>query len=153
NTEKLRALMAENIVPVLAGFQGVDEQGAYTTLGRGGSDTTAVAVAAALDSTRCIIYTDVDGVYSALPSLCKKARRLKHLSYREMLELAGSGAKVLQTRSVSLAHKFRVPLVVASSFSEVEGTEIVERYPGMEDAVVSGITCKSDQAKVTLQNL
>ena len=153
NPKALRELLDSNIVPVVAGFQGIDETGSFTTLGRGGSDNTAVALAAALDRSRCYIFTDVDGVYTALPSVCKKARKLKHLSYEEMLELASSGAKVLQARSVALAKKHKVPLIVASSFSEVEGTEIVEEYQGMEDAVVSGITCRNDEAKITLRNI
>ena len=153
DADLLRKLLDEGVVPVVAGFQGVDADGSFTTLGRGGSDTTAVALAAALDSCRCEILTDIDGVYTALPSLCKDARKLRRLTYEEMLELASSGAKVLQARSVALAHKHRVPLVVLSSFSDVEGTEIVEEYEGMEDAVVSGITCRSDEAKLTLRNL
>ncbi|HQH26738.1 MAG TPA: aspartate kinase [Oligoflexia bacterium] len=151
--DKLKSLLDRGIVPVVAGFQGVNDSLEYTTLGRGGSDTTAVAVAAALDSCRCVILTDVDGVYTALPSICKKARKLKALTYEEMLELASSGAKVLQTRSVSLASKFKVPTLVCSSFSDAAGTEIVEEYEGMEDAVVSGITCRTDEAKITLRNL
>ncbi len=150
---KLQKLVSTGVVPVVAGFQGVDKDGSYTTLGRGGSDTTAVALAAALNGVPCIIFTDVDGVYSALPSICKHAKRLSHVTYEEMLELASSGAKVLQTRSVHLARKFKVPLSVRSTFSEEGGTEIVERYEGMEDAVVSGITCSADQAKLTLRDL
>lgn len=152
-TKKLRELLDKGFVPVVAGFQGINDEGDYTTLGRGGSDTTAVALAAALDSCPCIIYTDIDGVYTALPSICKKARKLDSLTYEEMLELASSGAKILQTRSVSLAYKYKNKLIVASSFNENKGTEIVEEYEGMEDAVVSGITCRSDEAKVTLRNL
>lgn len=148
---KLRALLQEGVIPVVAGFQGVDESGAYTTLGRGGSDTTAVALAAALKARECVIYTDVDGVYTALPQICKQARKLRHITYEEMLELASSGAKVLQTRSVHLARKFKVRTIVKSSFNDNEGTEIVEEYQGMEDAVVSGITCRTDEAKVTLR--
>lgn len=153
NAAMINRLLDEPIIPVIAGFQGVDPKGHFTTLGRGGSDTTAVAVAAALDSCKCIILTDIDGVYTALPQICKRAKKLKHLTYEEMLELASSGAKVLQARSVSLAHKFRVPLLVSSSFSDAEGTEIVEEYRGMEDAVVSGITCKTGEAKLTLRNV
>ncbi len=153
NVEKLRELLRAGVIPVVAGFQGVDERGGYTTLGRGGSDTTAVAVAAALGPCRCEILTDVDGVYTALPQLCPKARKLKYVSYEEMLELASDGAKVLQARSVALAYKYRVPLVVCSSFSDVEGTEIVEEYPGMEDTVVSGVTCRPDQAKLTVRDV
>ncbi len=153
DTRVIDDLLRRGIVPVIAGFQGVDSESGYTTLGRGGSDTTAVAVAAALHSCRCEILTDIDGVYTALPNICKKARKLSRVTYEEMLELASSGAKVLQARSVSLAHKFKVPLVVLTSFSEAEGTEIVERYKGMEDAVVSGITCRTDQVKLTLRNV
>ncbi len=153
DVEKLNALLDEGIVPVVAGFQGVGEDGSFTTLGRGGSDTTAVALAASLGSCPCFILTDIDGVYTALPSICRGAKKLKKLTYEEMLELASSGAKVLQARSVSFAHKHRVPLWVASSFSDDEGTEILEEYEGMEDAVVSGITCRVDEAKFTLRNL
>ncbi|MBL7662145.1 aspartate kinase [bacterium] len=152
-TTKLEALLDAGVIPVVAGFQGTDTAGNYTTLGRGGSDATAVALAAALKAKQCIIYTDIDGVYTAQPSLCKCARKLERLTYQEMLELAGSGAKVLQARSVRLAMKYRVPLLVASSFNHNQGTEIVEEYPGMEDAVVSGITCRNDQAKITLRNI
>lgn len=150
---RLISLVNEGAVPVVAGFQGVDEQGNITTLGRGGSDTTAVAVAALLGSCRCIIYTDVDGVYSAPPAICRKAIKKSKLTYEEMLELAGGGAKVLHRRSVSLARRYKVPLEVSLSFAEVNGTHIVEEYEGMEDAIVSGITYKSDEARVTLRNL
>jgi len=153
NVERIQELIAEGCIPVVAGFQGIDEQGGYTTLGRGGSDTTAVALAAALGPCRCEILTDVDGVYTAQPQVCPKARKLKHLSYEEMLELASDGAKVLQARSVALAYKFRVPLFVLSSFSEAEGTEIVEEYEGMEHTVVAGISCRADQVKLTLRNI
>ncbi|MCB0323409.1 MAG: aspartate kinase [Bdellovibrionales bacterium] len=152
-TETLEELLERGITPVVAGFQGIDEFGDFTTLGRGGSDTTAVAIAAALGPCRCDILTDIDGVYTALPSICKRARKLQTLTYEEMLEMASSGAKVLQARSVSLAYKFKVPLVVCSSFSEIEGTLIVEEYQGMADAVVSGITCRADEAKLTLRNV
>jgi aspartate kinase len=155
--ENLIKLLEDDIVPVVAGFQGIDEGNNLRTLGRGGSDNTAVALAAALATKekpcRCIIYTDIDGVYTALPSIVKQAKKLNHLTYEEMLEFASSGAKVLQTRSVSLAKKFKVPLFVCSSFSNDPGTEIVEEYEGMEDAVVSGITCRTDEAKLTLRNI
>lgn len=153
NSEKLRTLLDQGIIPVVAGFQGIDDEGSVTTLGRGGSDATAVAVAAALDSCKCIILTDVEGVYTTNPSICKKAKKSQSLSYEEMLELASTGAKVLQTRSVNLARKFKVPVIVCSSFSNAEGTEIVERYNGMEDAVVSGISYRTDEAKVTVRDL
>lgn len=152
DNKRLLEILASGAVPVVAGFQGVDEAGDFTTLGRGGSDNTAVAIAAALGPCRCEILTDIDGVYTALPSVCKNARKLHRLNYEEMLELASSGAKVLQARSVALAHKHKVPLFVLSSFADVEGTEIVEEYEGMEDAVVSGITCRSDCVKLTLRN-
>ena len=153
DNKKILELLNKGIVPVIAGFQGIDDDGSLTTLGRGGSDTTAVAIAAALGPCRCEILTDIDGVYSALPSVCRKAKKLNSLTYEEMLEMASSGAKVLQARSVALAHKFKVPLIVCSSFTNDEGTEIVEEYPGMEDAVVSGISCRTDEAKITLRNL
>ncbi len=149
----IKALLEKDIVPVICGFQGIDDQGDFTLLGRGGSDTTAVAVAAALDSCPCLILTDIDGVYSALPKLCPRARKLNKVTYEEMLELASAGAKVLQSRSVSLARAFKVPLWVCSSFSDEEGTEILEEYPGMEEAVVSGITCRRDEAKLTVRNI
>ena len=168
DVQRMLDLLSDGIIPVVAGFQGVDELGDYTTLGRGGSDTTAVALAAALNRVvagrldedglkfslpKCYIFTDVDGVYTALPSVCPKARKLSYLTCEEMLELASGGAKVLQTRSVSLAYRYRVPLVVCSTFSSDPGTEIVEAYQGMEDAVVSGITFKVDEAKITLRDL
>ncbi|MCB0344841.1 MAG: aspartate kinase [Bdellovibrionales bacterium] len=149
----IRSLLDKGITPVVAGFQGIDADGSYVTLGRGGSDTTGVALAAALGAKECHILTDVDGVYSAAPNICKQARLLKVVSYEEMLELASAGAKVLQTRSVHLARKFKVPVIVASSFSEGRGTLVIEEYEGMEDNVVSGITCLPDQAKITLRNL
>lgn len=150
---RLRELLSDGVTPVVAGFQGVDPDGDYVTLGRGGSDTTGVALAAALGAKECQILTDVDGVYSAAPNICKAARLLKAVSYEEMLELASAGAKVLQTRSVHLARKFKVPVIVASSFIEGGGTLVTEEYEGMEDNVVSGITCLPDQAKITLRNL
>lgn len=153
NGAALRELLEQGVTPVVAGFQGVAKDRSYTTLGRGGSDNTAVALAAALDSCSCYIYTDVDGVYTAQPSVCRTAKKLDFISYEEMLELAASGAKVLQSRSVSLARKFKVPLIVCSSFSEVAGTQIVEEYSGMEDAVVSGITSKGSQTKLTVRDL
>ncbi len=151
--EKIKEFLRAGIVPVVAGFQGIDETGSYTTLGRGGSDNTAVAIAAVLGPCRCEILTDVDGVYSATPQVCKKAKKLDYLNYEEMLELANSGAKVLQARSVALAHKHRVPLIVCSSFSEEKGTAIVEEYKGMEDAIVSGITSRSDEVLISMRNL
>lgn len=155
---RLRSMLDEGVVPVVAGFQGVSDDGDITTLGRGGSDATAVALAAALDGARCVIFTDVDGVYSAQPSICQNAQKLKAISYDEMLELASAGAKVLQARSVRLARRYKVPLVVASSFSEsdfaeLDGTEIIEEYAGMENTVVSGVTCSTNEARLTLRNI
>lgn len=153
NVERIKELLGEGVVPVVCGFQGIDDKGDFTLLGRGGSDTTAVAIAAALDRAKCYILTDIDGVYSALPKLCPKAKKLHKLTYEEMLEMANSGAKVLQSRSVSLAKTFKVPFFVCSSFNDSSGTEIVERYDGMEDAVVSGITCRTDEAKLTIRGI
>ena len=153
DAERIKELLKEGIVPVVCGFQGVDDNGDFTTLGRGGSDTTAVAIAAALDRAKCIILTDIDGVYSALPKICPKAKKLNKVSYEEMLEMANSGAKILQSRSVSLARAFKVPFWVCSSFEDIEGTEIVEEYPGMEEAIVSGITCRTDESKITIRGI
>lgn len=150
---KIKACLGEGIVPVVAGFQGVNDRGDITTLGRGGSDTTAVALAAVLGPCPCYILTDVDGVYTTSPKIVPEAKKLEHVSYEEMLELARAGAKVLQTRSVSLARKFKVPLYVCTSFSDEPGSEIVEEFPNMEDAVVSGVTTKSGESKVSLWNI
>jgi aspartate kinase len=137
-------------VVVVAGFQGVDEQGNITTLGRGGSDTTAVALAAALRADECQIYTDVDGVYTTDPRVVPAARRLAKITYEEMLEMASLGAKVLQIRSVEFASKYNVPLRVLSSFDEGEGTLITSEEPGMEQALISGIAFSRDEAKLTI---
>src|SRR5436190_1185392 len=126
DVERLRAALAGGAVAVVAGFQGVDEQGSITTLGRGGSDTSAVALAAALDAEVCEIYTDVQGVYTSDPRIVPQARKLERITYDEMLELASLGAKVLQIRSVEFAKRYRVPVHVRSSFSEAEGTWVVE---------------------------
>jgi aspartate kinase len=134
---------------VVAGFQGVDEHGNITTLGRGGSDTTAVALAAALAAKECQIFTDVDGVYTADPRVVPEARRLDRLTYEEMLELASLGAKVLQIRAVELARKYRVPLRVLSSFQLGQGTLIAEEA-AMEQPHISGVTCNRDEAKLTV---
>lgn len=138
-------------VVVVAGFQGVDENGNITTLGRGGSDTTAVALAAALEAKECQIYTDVDGVYTSDPRIVPEARRLKELTYEEMLEMAGLGAKVLQIRAVEFASKYGVSLRVLSSFEESGGTLIKpEDSITMEKALISGVAANRDEAKVTL---
>jgi len=142
-------LKRERIV-VVAGFQGVDEKGNITTLGRGGSDTTAVAIAAALKADFCEIFTDVDGVYTTDPNLYGKARKLKRLSYDEMLSLAGAGAKVLHHRSVELAKTYGVPVYVRSSFSEDSGTLVTKEDEEMERGMISGVAYDRDQAKVTV---
>ena len=153
DTEVINSLIENDVVPVLAGFQGVNTQGEFTTLGRGGSDTSAVAVAAALGCKRCVILTDVDGVYSTSPKICKNAKKLPFASYEEMLEMASSGAKVLQTRSVHLARKFGLEIEVCNSFNNNPGSIITGEYEGMEDNVVSGITCLTDQSKITVRSL
>jgi len=143
------ALAAGNVV-VVAGFQGVDGNDNITTLGRGGSDTSAVALAAALHADGCEIYTDVEGVFTSDPRICPDARKLDRISYEEMLELASLGAKVLQIRSVEFAKRYSVPLHVRSTFSEAEGTWVVEEEASMEDVLVSGVTYDRDEAKITL---
>jgi aspartate kinase len=149
----LQALREDHIV-VVAGYQGIDEQGDITTLGRGASDLTAVALAAVLRASICEIYTDVDGVYTADPNICPKARRLNRISYDEMLEMAGLGAKVLQLRSVELARRYRVPLVVRSSFrNDSEGTWVGEEDTTMEDVLVSGVTLDNNQSKITVSGV
>lgn len=150
NCKRIENELSEGKIVIVAGFQGLDENDNVTTLGRGGSDTTAVALAAALKAEKCEIYTDVDGVYTADPRVVKDASKLKYITYDEMLELASLGAKVLHSRSVEFAKKYDVPLEVKSSFSDEEGTMIVKEFEGMEKFVVSGITCKKDEAKVNL---
>ena len=151
--EPLRAALTRGDVAVVAGFQGMDEDGNITTLGRGGSDTTAVALAAALQAERCEIYTDVDGVYTADPNVCPAARKLDRISYEEMLEEASLGAKVLQIRSVEFAMKYRVPLWVKSSFSDDPGTLVCEEDAAMEDVLVSGITSDRNEARLVLRGV
>jgi len=150
NTNRLLSALRDGHIVVVAGFQGVDAEDNITTLGRGGSDTTAVALAAAVKAEACEIYTDVDGVYSADPRICPHARKLRRISYDEMLELASLGAKVLQTRSVELAKRYQVPVHVRSSFSPEEGTWLVQEDRSMEEVIVSGVTSDLDQAKITL---
>jgi aspartate kinase len=145
--------LGQGRVVVVAGFQGVDGQGNITTLGRGGSDTTAVAVAAALKASECQIYTDVDGVYTTDPRVVPSARRLQRLTYEEMLEMASLGAKVLQIRSVEFASKYNVALRVLSSFEEGEGTLIGPEEAGMEQALISGVAFNRDEAKLTVMGV
>jgi len=144
-----KALKAGEVV-VIAGFQGIDEDGNITTLGRGGSDTTAVAMAAALEADECHIFTDVDGVYTADPRIEPKARRLDVITYEEMLEMASLGSKVLQIRSVEFARKYNVQLRVLSTFKEGDGTLITAEDEGMEQALISGIAHNQDEAKLTI---
>ena len=152
-TERIRRLLAERKIIVVAGFQGVDIQGNITTLGRGGSDTSAVAIAAALGADVCEIYTDVDGIYTADPNICPRARKIKVISYDEMLNMASLGAKVLQIRSVGFAKRFNIPVHVRSSFSEEEGTMVVHEDSAMEQLVVSGVTHDLNQARITLKKV
>jgi aspartate kinase len=148
----VQALKKKQIV-VVAGFQGQDEEGNVTTLGRGGSDTTAVALAAALKADACEIYTDVDGVYTTDPNVCPAAHKLDRISYEEMLELASVGAKVLQIRSVEFAMKYKVPLWVKSSFTDDPGTLVCEEDASMEDVLVSGIAYDKNEAKVAIRGV
>ncbi|MCW8306292.1 aspartate kinase [Acidiphilium sp. PA] len=150
--ELIRRMQAGQ-VPVIAGFQGIGPDKRITTLGRGGSDTSAVAVAAAIGADRCDIYTDVDGVYTTDPRIVRKARKLAAITYEEMLELASVGAKVLQTRSVELAMKERVRVQVLSSFSEAPGTLVVDEDEIVEQEIVAGIAYSRDEAKVTVRRV
>ena len=140
-------------IVVVAGFQGVTEDGDITTLGRGGSDTTAVALAAALKADQCEIFTDVDGVYTTDPNICAKARKIDRISYDEMLELASLGAKVLDIRSVGLAKRFKVPVHVRSTFTETEGTWVVEEDDTMESMLVSGVAYNKNEATITVSRV
>jgi aspartate kinase len=151
--ERIRQLLGERKIVVMAGFQGSDVNGNITTLGRGGSDTSAVAIAASLQADLCEIYTDVDGIYTTDPNICPQARKLARISYDEMLEMASLGAKVLQIRSVAFAKKYGVPVHVRTSFSEEEGTMVVNEDASMEKVVVSGVTCDKNQARITLRKV
>ncbi len=150
DTEALKAELSKGTIIVAAGFQGVDEGRNITTLGRGGSDTSAVALAAALKADVCEIYTDVDGVYTTDPRICPKAKRLDKISYDEMLEMARAGAKVLLHRSVEIAKKYEVPVMVKSTFTDEGGTLVTKEDKDMEKAVLSGVTYDRDQAKITV---
>ena len=140
-------------VPVITGFQGVTDSGDVTTLGRGGSDTTAVAVSAAIEASRCDIYTDVDGIYTTDPNLVNNAKKLESITMEEMLELSGQGANVLQIRAVEFANKYNVPLRVLSSFKSGSGTHILKEESSMEDAVITGIAYQKNQTKITLHGV
>jgi len=152
-SQPIKDALAAGEIAVIAGFQGVDEHGNITTLGRGGSDTTGVAIAAALKADVCEIYTDVDGVYTTDPNVVPTARKIDRISYEEMLELASLGAKVLQIRSVELGMKYGVPIHVRSSFSDAQGTWVVPEDTAMENVVVSGVTVAKDEAKITCEDL
>ena len=149
-TDRLREVLEDGGIAVVAGFQGVSRDMDITTLGRGGSDTTAVALAAALNADLCEIYTDVDGIYTTDPNVCADARKLKRISYDEMLEMASLGSKVLQTRSVEIAKKYGIPLMVRSTFTENEGTLVTKEDVEMEKVLVSGVTYDKNEAKISL---
>jgi len=150
SADRIREALSNGVIPVVAGFQGINEQSDVTTLGRGGSDLTAVALSAALKADRCIIFTDVDGVYTSDPNIVPAARRIERISYEEMLEMASLGAKVLQSRSVEFAAKFNVPVEVNSSFKEGKGTLVTREDEDMESVAVSGVTGDRNQAKITI---
>ena len=148
--EKIKEILEKFDVLVVAGFQGCDCEQRITTLGRGGSDTSAVALAAALEAEICEIYTDVEGVYTTDPNICPQARKINKIAYEEMLEMASMGAKVLQIRSVEFAKKYNVPVHVRSTFSDMPGTLVVQEDKSMESAMVSGVAYDKDQARITL---
>ena len=153
DSELIKKHLAADRVVVVAGFQGVTEEDAITTLGRGGSDTTAVALAAALKADQCDIFTDVDGVYTTDPNICDKARKIDRITYDEMLELASLGAKVLDIRSVGLAKRYNVPVHVRSTFTESEGTWVVKEDKSMESMLVSGVTYSKNEARITVARI
>lgn len=150
DSDKIMRNLKEGRIVIVPGFQGIDAEGNITTLGRGGSDTSAVAVAAALKADACEIYTDVEGIYTTDPNMVVDARKLDRISYDEMLEMASQGAKVLQIRSVEFAKKYNVPLHVRSTFTEAEGTWVTKEDKSMENVVVSGVTCDKNEAKVSI---
>ena len=152
-TSNIMGSIKKGYIAIVSGFQGISEDNRITTLGRGGSDTTAVALAAAFSADRCDIYTDVEGVYTTDPRIVKKAKKLDFITYEEMLELASQGAKVLQTRSVALAMKYNVNLRVLSSFANVPGTLIAEERGNMEKSEISGIAHSLNEAKITLSDV
>lgn len=153
DSDKILAELNQGRVVVIAGFQGVNGKGDITTLGRGGSDTTAVALAAALKADSCEIFTDVEGVYTTDPNICAKARKIDRISYDEMLELASLGAKVLDIRSVTLAKRYKVPIHVRSTFTETEGTWVIEEDKQMEGLIVSGVTYNKNEARITVSGV
>ncbi|MEE9417861.1 MAG: aspartate kinase [Desulfatiglandaceae bacterium] len=152
-TERIRKELDQHRIVAVAGFQGLDDHGNITTLGRGGSDTTAVALAAALKADVCEIYTDVDGIYTTDPNVCPKARKMDTLSYDEMLEMASLGAKVLEIRSVEFAKKFEVPIHVRSTFTNERGTMVIGETKDMEKVLVSGVAYNKNEARVTIRKV
>ncbi|MBW1698961.1 MAG: aspartate kinase [Deltaproteobacteria bacterium] len=150
---RIRELLDNRNIVVVAGFQGCDPDGNITTLGRGGSDTSAVAIAAALNADVCEIYTDVNGIYTTDPRICPKARKINRISYEEMLEMASLGAKVLQIRSVEFAKKYHVPVHVRSSFNEEVGTMVLNEDAEMEGVVVSAVTCDMNEARIVMKQV
>ena len=152
-TENILEFFKKNDVAIISGFQGISKENRITTLGRGGSDTSAVAVAAAFSAERCDIYTDVDGVYTTDPRIVKRAKKLDLITYEEMLELSSQGAKVLQTRSVALAMKYNIKLRVLSSFEDLPGTSIIKEGKSMEKTEISGIAHSLNEAKITLSGV
>jgi len=152
-TERIKKELEKGRIVTVAGFQGLDDHGDITTLGRGGSDTTAVALAAALNADVCEIFTDVDGVYTTDPNICPKARKMDVISYDEMLEMASLGAKVLMIRSVEFAKKYNVPIHVRSTFSKERGTMVVAETKDMEKVLVSGVAYSKDEARITIRKV
>lgn len=150
DTSPIRENLRQGCIVVIAGFQGIDADGNITTLGRGGSDTTAVAVAAALDADLCEIFTDVEGVFTTDPNVCSDARKIDRISYDELLEMASLGAKVMEIRSVEFAKRYNVPLHIRSSFNNNPGTMVVQEEKEMEDRVVTGVTYNKSEARITL---
>ncbi len=153
DAKKILEVLEEDIIPIITGFQGITETGDVTTLGRGGSDTTAVAIAAQVKAKRCDIYTDVDGIFTTDPKIVPNAKKLNSITMEEMLELAGQGAKVIQTRAVEFANKYNVPVRVLSSFNNGNGTLISLKEDTMENALVSGIASQKNQVKFTLHGV
>ena len=153
NKEIIINTISDGYIPVITGFQGITDSGDTTTLGRGGTDITAVAIAASIQAMRCDIYTDVDGIYTTDPRIVPEAKKLDSISMEEMLELAGQGAKVIQTRAVEFANKYEVPVRVLSSFEPGSGTMILKEEEGMEDAIIKGIASQKDQTKFTLHGV
>ena len=153
HNERIKEALAAGYIPVIAGFQGIDQNGDMTTLGRGGSDTTAVAVAWGIEADMCEIYSDVEGVYSADPRICPHARKLKEISYDDMLEMSAAGSGVLQMRAVEFAKKYNVVIHSRSAFSELEGTYVKETTDMMEEAVITGIAHDTSEVKVTIRGV